>query len=179
MDPTWRGYRSSTNTTGKHLKPHDVGVTYVSTSEYDRDSRYATYIEYTYNQKGQVSRGNMPTVSERSTQIANKYIMKNSMIKKTSTYHRIVKFHDEHMIAHNGYQKQWKNRGQLTSTITRVHHTGMKNHGSDNQTQIRTSEQCSRTNQICQFTKNAKRSMDIFRPICRRIVTQYHGSVAT
>ena len=90
----------------KNLKPHDVDVKYVSTSEYDRDSKYTMYIEYTCNRKGQVSRGNMPAESKRSTQIANKYIMKNSMIKKTSTYHRIVKFHDEHMIAHNGYQKQ-------------------------------------------------------------------------
>ena len=45
------------------------------------------------------------------------------------------------------YQKHCKTQAQLTTTITRVHHTGMKNHGSDYYTQIRISEQCSRTNQ--------------------------------
>jgi len=35
-------------------------------------------------------------------------------------------------------------------------------------TRTRTNEQCSRTNQICQCTKNSKRSMDIFSKICRR-----------
>ena len=44
----------------------------------------------------------MPAESKSSIQLANKYIMKNSKIKRTSTYNRIVKFHDEYMIAHNG-----------------------------------------------------------------------------
>ncbi len=44
----------------------------------------------------------MPAESKSSIQLANKYIMKNSTMKRTSTYNRIVKFHDEYMIAHNG-----------------------------------------------------------------------------
>ncbi len=45
----------------------------------------------------------------------------------------------------------------MASTITRINHTGKKNYGSDNQTQISISEECSRTNQICQFTTNANK----------------------
>ena len=44
----------------------------------------------------------MPAESKSSIQLANKYIMKNSKIKRTLTYYRIVKFHDENMIANNG-----------------------------------------------------------------------------
>ncbi len=84
------------------MKPHEFNVTHVLTSEYDHDSKYDEYMKYKSNRKGQISQGNMPMKSKSSIMIEYKYIMKNSIMKRTSTYYRIVKFHDEHMIAHNG-----------------------------------------------------------------------------
>ena len=40
--------------------------------------------------------------SKSNVQLANKYIMKNSSMKKTLTYGHIIKFHDKYMIVENG-----------------------------------------------------------------------------
>ena len=101
-------------------------------------------------------------------------------MKQTSTYNSIVKFHDEYMIAIMGssrYQKYCKIQAQLTSTISRIHHTGMKIMEAT-KTHSQTKEQCGPTNQKCQFTKNANRSMDKISKECTRQMTQYHGSVS-